>query len=114
MVPLAGELQVDAAVLESLPVEPVRQASLAQQPDAAVLDHARALPGLAVGAAAYLHDHRVDAAEREQMGQQQPSRAGPDDAYLRAHVLMLVLVRSVIARRFGGRGILCASRTAVP
>src|SRR5579859_2437221 len=86
VVALAGELQVDAAVLEALAVEATGQARLAEQPDAAVLEDARALPGLAIGAAADLHDHRLDAAERQEVRQQQPRRAGADDAYLRAHV----------------------------
>ena len=85
MVPLPGELKVDAAVLQALPVEPAREPCLAQQPYAAVLQHPGPLPRLAVGAAADLHVQRVDAALREKVGEQQPSRAGPDDANLCPH-----------------------------
>ena len=84
MVPLPGELQVDAAVFEALAVQPAGQPGLAEQPDGAVLQYPGALPRLAVGPAADLHDHRVDAAQREQVRQQQPGRAGADDAYLGA------------------------------
>ena len=52
--------------------------------DAAVLEQPGPLPRLAVGPAADLDQHRVDAAQREQMRQQQPGRAGLDDAYLGA------------------------------
>ena len=82
--PPPGELQVDAAVLEALPVQPGGQPGLAEQGHAARLEQPGPLPRLAVAPAAVLHQHGVDAAQRQQMGQQQPGRAGPDDAYLRA------------------------------
>ena len=84
MVPLPGELQVDAAVLEALAIQPVGQPGGAQQPNRAVLQQAGPLPGLAVGAAAILHHHGVDPGQGEQAGQQQPGRPRPDDADLSA------------------------------
>jgi hypothetical protein len=81
---LAVKLQVDAPMFEALLVEPAGQASLAQQCDAAVLEHARSLAGLTVLPAADLDQYRVDAAQREQMRKQQPSRPGADDANLSA------------------------------
>ena len=54
-----------------------------------MLDHPGPLPRLEIRAAADLYDHGIDAAESEQVRQQQPGRACPDDAYLRAHVLVL-------------------------
>jgi hypothetical protein len=89
VVPLTSELEVDAAVLEPLAAEPIGEPGRPQQLDAAVLDDACPLPRLAVGAAADLYDHGIDAAESEQVRQQQPGRACPDNAYLRAHVLVL-------------------------
>src|SRR6266516_3311614 len=44
-----------------------------------------ALPGLAVCPAADLHDDRTDAAQRQQVREEQAGRAGPDDPYLGAH-----------------------------
>ncbi len=74
VVPLARELQVDAAVLEALGVHPLAQADRAEQLDGAGLQQPGPLPGLAVGPAAVLHHDRVDAAQRQQVRQQQ---AGP-------------------------------------
>src|SRR5262249_25081764 len=91
MVPLTGELQVDAAVLEPLAIEPVGESGLAEQPHAPVLDPPGPLPRRAVGTAADLDHDGIDSAERKQMRQQQPGRACPDNAYLRAHLLIAVL-----------------------
>ena len=57
MLPLPGELEVDAAVLQALPVQPAGQAGLAEQGHAAVLEQPGPLPRLAVAAAAVLHQH---------------------------------------------------------
>ena len=91
MVPLAGELEVDPAVLQALAVQAAGQPGLAEQRDAAVLQHAGPLAGLAVGPAAVFDQDRVDAAQRQQVGQQQAGRPGPDDPDLGAR-----------ARRCGG------------
>ena len=74
MVPLPAELEVDPAVLQALGVQPGAGPGRAQQVGAALLQHPGPLPGLAVGPAAQLDDHRVDAAQRQQVRQQQ---AGP-------------------------------------
>ncbi len=74
MVPLPRELQVDPAVLETLGVHPLPQADRAEQLDRAGLQQPGALPGLAVGPAAVLYHDRVDAAQGQQVRQQQ---AGP-------------------------------------
>ena len=84
MVPLPVELQVDPAVLETLGVHPLAEADRAQQLDGARLEQSGPLPGLAVVPAAVLHHDRVDAAQGQQVGQQQAGRAGPDDADLGA------------------------------
>ena len=84
MVPLPRELQVDPAVLETLGVHPLPQADRAEQLDRAGLQQPGALPGLAVGPAAVLYHDRVDAAQGQQVRQQQAGRPGPDDADLRA------------------------------
>src|SRR5215472_14509613 len=75
VVALAGELQVDAAVLESLLVKAVAEAGVAEQADGAILEDAGPLARLAVGPAAVLYDDRVDSAEREQVREQQAGRA---------------------------------------
>ncbi len=80
--PLAFELQVDPAVLEALGVHPRAQADRAEQFDRAGLEQACSLPCLAVGPAAVLHHDRVDAAQRQQVREQQPGGASPDDADL--------------------------------
>ena len=122
VVPLAVELQVDATVLKTLAVEPGGKPGLAQQRDAAILEHARALPCLAVRPAADLDQHGVDAALREQVGEQEARRAGPDDAYLRASSHVLKLSRQADQNGYGAmsprivtqRVSVNASRLAVP
>jgi hypothetical protein len=79
VVPLPLELEVDPAVLEALGVHPGAQADRAEQLDRAGLEQPGPLPGLAVGPAAVLHHDRVDPAQRQQVGEQQARRAGPDD-----------------------------------
>ena len=76
------EARQRAGLLEALGVHPLAQADRAEQLDGAGFQQPGALPRLAVGPAADLHDHRVDAAQREQMRQQQPGGARADDAYL--------------------------------
>ena len=84
MMPLPLELQVDPAVLEPLGVQPVAEADRAQQPHGTGLEQPGSLPRLAVGPAAVLDHHRLDAAQGQQMRKQQAGRAGSDDADLRA------------------------------
>ena len=66
-----------------------------EQVDRALLEHARADPPLHVGPAAALQDHRLDALEMQELGEQKARRSGPHDANLRAHASNLV----VLARR---------------
>jgi hypothetical protein len=82
MVPLPRELQVDAAVLKAFGVHPLAEAHLAEQFHRAGFEQPCPLPRLAVGSTAVLHHHRVNTAQREQVGQQQASRTSADYAYL--------------------------------
>ena len=84
MVPLTVELQVDPAVFETLGIHPPAQAYAAEQFDRAGLEQASPLPRLTVGPAPVLHHDRVDAAQSQQVGEQQAGRAGPDDTDLSA------------------------------
>ncbi len=84
MVPLALELQVDPAVFETLGIHPLAQADRAEQFDRARLEQAGPLPRLTVGPAAVLHHDGVDAAQGQQVGEEQAGRAGPDDSDLSA------------------------------
>ncbi len=67
VVSLAGELEIDAAVLEPVPVHPRSEADLTQQLSRACLDDARALPRFDVGPVAALQHDRVNTRAREQM-----------------------------------------------
>ena len=82
VVPFAGELKVDAVVLEPLRVEPAPEADLAEQLHGGRFEHPGALPRLAVGAAPVLDHDGVDPGQGEQVGEEQAGRAGPDDADL--------------------------------
>jgi hypothetical protein len=82
VMPLAFELQVDTAVFEPLSVHPRTEADRAEQLDRAGLEQAGPLPCLTVGPAAVLHHDRVDAAQRQQVREQQAGGSGPDDADL--------------------------------
>jgi hypothetical protein len=84
VVPLPFELQVDPAVGEPFGVQPGAEADRAEHLRGSGFEQPGALARLAVGPAAILDHHRVDAAERQQVGKQQPGRAGSDDADLRA------------------------------
>ena len=84
VMPPAGELEVDPAVLQALAVQAAGQARVPEQRDAAVLQHAGPLAGLAVLPAPVFDQHGVDATQREQMGQQEAGRPGPDDSDLGA------------------------------
>jgi hypothetical protein len=84
VVPLTVELQVDPAVFEALGIHPLAQAYAAEQFDRAGLEQASPLPRLTVGPAPVLHHDRVDAAQSQQVGEQQAGRAGPDDTDLSA------------------------------
>src|ERR1700678_1281133 len=82
VVPFAGELEVDAVVLEPLGVEPAAEADLAEQLDRGRFEHPGPLPRPAAGAAPVLDHDGVDPGQGEQVGQEQAGRACPDDADL--------------------------------
>jgi hypothetical protein len=84
MVPPALELQVDPAVLEALGVHPLAEADRAEQLDRARLEQAGPLPRLAVGPAAVLYHDGVDAAQAQQVREQQACWSSPDDGDLSA------------------------------
>jgi hypothetical protein len=71
-------------VFEALGVHPLAEADGAEQLDRAGLEQSGPLPRLAVSPAAVLHHDRVDAAQGEQVGEQQAGRAGADDPDLSA------------------------------
>ena len=83
-VPTVVPLQVDAAVLVALALEPVGQPDLAQQVDGRLLEDAGADPGGDVLLRPGLDHHRLDALAVEQVGEQHPGRPGPDDRDLGA------------------------------
>ena len=85
LVPGAGVLQVDAAVLEALALQPVADAGLGQRVDGVLLEDAGADARLDVVAGPVLEHDGVDALQGQQPREQQTGRAGADDAYLGAH-----------------------------
>jgi hypothetical protein len=82
VVPLPLELQVDPAVFEAFGVHPLPEADRPEQLDRSGLEQPRPLPRLAVSPAAVLDHDRVDAAQGQQIGKQQASGPGSDDADL--------------------------------
>ena len=73
------EGQLDAAVGEPLAVEPIGEAEVAEQGDTRVFEHAGADAMLDVVAVVTFEDDAVDAAGREEVGEDEPGRSGPDD-----------------------------------
>ncbi len=71
-------------MFEALGVHPLAQADRAEQLDRSGLEQAGPLPRLAVGPAAVLHHDGIDAAQRQQVREQQAGRAGADDPDLSA------------------------------
>jgi hypothetical protein len=67
VVPLPRELQVDPVVLDPLGVQPLADPGRAEQLDGAGLEHPGPLPGLAVRPRPVLHQHGIDARERQQV-----------------------------------------------
>ena len=84
-VPAPVEAQLEAVVDQALAMQAVGQAGLVEQVDRALLEHAGAHARLDVLAAACLEDHGRDALSRQQVGQQQPGRAGAHDPDLGVH-----------------------------
>ena len=81
----AVECQTDAVMDQPFIVHPLAQTAFAQQIDRALLQHAGTHAMLDIFPAAVLQDDRVDTPQVQQMGQEQPGRAGTDDAYLGTH-----------------------------
>src|SRR5207302_4903385 len=81
---LAVELEMDAAVHDALPLQPLADAGLAEELDGALFEHSRADAVLAVVAAPVLEHDRLDALELQKSRERQPGRAGADDPDLRS------------------------------
>jgi hypothetical protein len=70
---------------EALAVQALGDAGGVEQVDRRLLEHAGPHAGLDVGARARLEHDRLDALQVQQVGQQQPGRAGPHDPDLGLH-----------------------------
>src|SRR5215203_21060 len=82
-VPLAGELQLDPVVDETLPSEPLSHADLLQQVDSALLEHPGPDAALDVLAGSVLENDGVDPLQVEEVSEDEAGRPGADDADLR-------------------------------
>jgi hypothetical protein len=80
--PLAPELEVNAAVDEALALQSLGDPELVQEIDDALLEHAGADTVLDVVAVARLEHDALDACDLEQAGQREPGGPGADDADL--------------------------------
>ena len=78
-VTVTAELQVHAAVLETFAVQPIREAQPVQQADGAVLEDAGPDAGFHVLPGSGFQDHGLDAGPFEQVGEDEPRRAGSND-----------------------------------
>jgi hypothetical protein len=81
---LPGELELDAVVDETLPLQPVACTGVDEEVDDALLQHAGTDARLDVLAAAVFQDDRVDALAVQQVAEREPGRACTDDADLRS------------------------------
>ena len=81
--PLAGELQLDPVVNETLPSEPLSHADLLQQVDGALLENAGPDAALDVLAGSVLENDGVNPLEVEEVSEDEAGRPGADDADLR-------------------------------
>jgi hypothetical protein len=81
----AAEAQLDAVLDEALAAQPLVKPQLGEQVDGALLEHAGADALLDVLAVPILKHDRLDPAPVQEVRQQQPRRAAPDDAHLRPH-----------------------------
>src|SRR5262249_34649434 len=80
----AAEAQLDAVVDGPLPVQPLADANLGQQIDRPLLQHAGPDRRLDLTACPPFEDDGFDFLQVEQVGEQQPRRAGAHDAHLGA------------------------------
>ena len=83
-VPLARELQLDAAVHEALTLQALARAGLDEEVDDRLLEDAGADSCLDVLAAPVFQDDRIDALEVQEVSEREPGRARADDPYLGA------------------------------
>jgi hypothetical protein len=81
----AAEAQLDAVLDEALATQPLVEPQLGEQVDGALLEHAGANALLDVLAVPILEDDRLDPAPVQEVRQQKPRRAAPDNTHLRPH-----------------------------
>jgi hypothetical protein len=81
----AAEAQLDAVLDEALAAQPLVKPQLGEQVNGALLEHAGADALLDVLAVPILKNDRLDPASVQQVRQQKPRRAAPDDTHLRPH-----------------------------
>ena len=79
---LPGELEREAVVDDSLPLQALADPGAHQQVDRPLLQYSRADAVLDVVAASGLQHDRLDALDLEQPREREPGRAGADDADL--------------------------------
>jgi hypothetical protein len=84
VVAAAVEVEVDAAMDERFAIHPPSHARRPQELRCAVLQHARAHPRLRVAAIALFQHDRPDAADVQQVGEEEAGRSRPDDRDLGA------------------------------
>ena len=84
-VALPAEPQLDAVMDQALAQHPLAHTGVGKRVDGALFQHARPDPVLDVVAAAGLDHHGLDAAQVQQVGQQQPGRPRADDRDLGTH-----------------------------
>ena len=89
-VALAGELQRDAVVDETLADETLPGACLDKEVDDPLLDDPGTDPRLDVLPASILEEHRLDALATQQVREQEPGRPRADDGHLRAGSIQAV------------------------
>ncbi len=88
-VALPAEPQLDAVMDQALAQHPLPRAGADEGVHGALLQDAGPHPMLNVIAAAGLQDHRLDAAQVQEVGEQQAGRPGADDRDLRTHLPLL-------------------------
>src|SRR5205814_5148402 len=86
MMRASREAKVDSPVEKGLAHETLAQPGLGQEIDGALLEDARANRRLDLRARAGVDDDGFDAAQMQEMGEQQPRGSRTDDADLRPHV----------------------------
>jgi hypothetical protein len=89
VMPVAGPVQVDAAVDVALPVQSLAHPDLAQEVHCGLFQDSGPDTRLDVPTRAGLHDDGLDTRAVKQMRQQQSCRAGADDGDLGAHATSL-------------------------